>query len=426
MGRIDEQDFDEKRLARRQRRKKSQLIAFIILIITVVLIVGIGAFGIYSIKKAVNAKKAEKEEAAAAASSENQEVVIETPQESVPEPEEMTDGDVLEEIVNSCVSELTLEDKVAGLFMVSPEQFTGVATVVKAGSSTQDALSKYAVGGLYYSAKNIKSVDQITEMIKNTSDMSKYPIFTAVSEDGSENGAITASIGGIETGEINNSDTAYNAGTSIGAALFGYGFNFCFAPDLDISENGKYGTEMESVADIAVSMTSALHDSGVTACTYRFPVSGDTKSAAVANEISKEELTTTIYVAYQRAIGDGQVGAVMMSNVSLPTITGDNTPASLSKVMITDELRGMLGYDGLVVTAPLNEAAITENYTSAEAAVNAINAGADIIFLPDNFEEAYQGVLDAVNSGAITEDRINESIKRIYRLKYANKIDEIK
>ena len=426
MGRIDEQDFDEKRLARRQRRKKSQLIAIIILISTIVLIVGLGAFGIYSIKKVVNAKKAEQEEAAAAASSENQEVVIETPQESVPEPEEMTDGDVLEEIVNSCVSELTLEDKVAGLFMVSPEQFTGVATVVKAGSSTQDALSKYAVGGLYYSAKNIKSKDQITEMIKNTSDMSKYPIFTAVSEDGSENGAITASIGGIETGEINNSDTAYNAGTSIGAALFGYGFNFCFAPDLDISENGKYGTEMESVADIAVSMTSALHDSGVTACTYRFPVSGDTKSAAVANEISKEELTTTIYVAYQRAIGDGQVGAVMMSNVSLPTITGDNTPASLSKVMITDELRGMLGYDGLVVTAPLNEAAITENYTSAEAAVNAINAGADMIFLPDNFEEAYQGVLDAVNSGAITEDRINESIKRIYRLKYANKIDEIK
>ncbi len=426
MGRIDEQDFDEKRLARRQRRKKSQLIAIIILISTIVLIVGLGAFGIYSIKKVVNAKKAEQEEAAAAASSENQEVVIETPQESAPEPEEMTDGDVLEEIVNSCVSELTLEDKVAGLFMVSPEQFTGVATVVKAGTSTQDALSKYAVGGLYYSAKNIKSVDQITEMIKNTSDMSKYPIFTAVSEDGSENGAITASIGGIETGEINDSDTAYNAGTSIGAALFGYGFNFCIAPDLDISENGKYGTEMESVADIAVSMTSALHDSGVTACTYRFPVSGDTKSAAVANEISKEELTTTIYVAYQRAIGDGQVGAVMMSNVSFPTITGDNTPASLSKVMITDELRGMLGYDGLVVTAPLNEAAITENYTSAEAAVNAINAGADMIFLPDNFEEAYQGVLDAVNSGAITEDRINESIKRIYRLKYANKIDEIK
>lgn len=426
MGRIDEQDFDEKRLARRQRRKKSQLIAFIILISTIVLIVGLGAFGIYSIKKVVNAKKAEQEEAAAAASSENQEVVIETPQESAPEPEEMTDGDVLEEIVNSCVSELTLEDKVAGLFMVSPEQFTGVATVVKAGTSTQDALSKYAVGGLYYSAKNIKSKDQITEMIKNTSDMSKYPIFTAVSEDGSENGAITASIGGIETGEINNSDTAYNAGTSIGAALFEYGFNFCIAPDLDISENGKYGTEMESVADIAVSMTSALHDSGVTACTYRFPVSGDTKTAAVANEISKEELTTTIYVAYQRAIGDGQVGAVMMSNVSLPTITGDNTPASLSKVMITDELRGMLGYDGLVVTAPLNEAAITENYTSAEAAVNAINAGADMVFLPDNFEEAYQGVLDAVNSGAITEDRINESIKRIYRLKYANKIDEIK
>lgn len=426
MGRLEEQDFDEKRLARRQRRKKSQLMALIILITTLVIVIAAGAFGVYSIRKVTSARKAEKEEAAAIASSENQEVVIETPQETTPEPEVMTSGDVLEEIVNSCISELTLEEKVAGLFMVSPEQITGVATVVKAGSSTQDALSKYAIGGLYYSAKNIKSQEQISEMIKNTTDMSKYPIFTAIMEDGSGNGAIATSVGGLEIGEVNNSDTAYNAGSAVGSAMFKYGFNFCIAPDLDITENGRYGTEMETVADISVSMTSALHDSGVTACVYQFPVCGDTKSAMVSNEMTKEELTTTAYVVYQRAIGDGGTGAVMMSNVSLPTITGDNTPASLSKVMISDELRGMLGYDGLVLTGPLNEGAITENYSSEEAAVNAITAGADMLFLPADFEQAYQGVLEAVQNGVITEDRINESLKRIYRLKYSGKVDEIK
>ncbi len=425
MGRLDEQDFDEKRLARRQRRQKSQLMAFIILITTVVIIVAAAAFGVYSIRKVAGAKKAEKEEAAAIASSENQEVVIETPQETTPEPEVMTSGDVLEEIVNSCIGELTLEEKVAGLFMVTPEQITGVETVVKAGSSTQDALSKYAIGGLYYSAKNIKSQEQIAEMIKNTTDMSKYPIFTAISEDGSGNGAIAASVGGLELGDINSSDSAYNAGNAIGSAMFKYGFNFCIAPDLDITENGKYGTEMEAVADIAVAMSSALHDSGVTSCVYQFPVSGDTKSAMVSNEITKEALTTTSYVVYQRAIGDGNAKAVMMSNVSLPTITGDTTPASLSKEMITDELRGMLGFEGVVVTGPLNEGAITENYSAAEAAVNAITAGADIIFLPADFEQAYQGLIEAVQNGVITEDRINESIKRIYRLKYSGKVDEI-
>ena len=425
MGRLDEQDFDEKRLARRQRRQKSQLMAFIILITTVVIIVAAAAFGVYSIRKVAGAKKAEKEEAAAIASSENQEIVIETPQETTPEPEVMTSGDVLEEIVNSCIGELTLEEKVAGLFMVTPEQITGVETVVKAGSSTQDALSKYAIGGLYYSAKNIKSQEQIAEMIKNTTDMSKYPIFTAISEDGSGNGAIAASVGGLELGDINSSDSAYNAGNAIGSAMFKYGFNFCIAPDLDITENGKYGTEMEAVADIAVAMSSALHDSGITSCVYQFPVSGDTKSALVSNEITKESLTTTSYVVYQRAIGDGNAKAVMMSNVSLPTITGDTTPASLSKEMITDELRGMLGFEGVVVTGPLNEGAITENYSAAEAAVNAITAGADIIFLPADFEQAYQGLLEAVQNGVITEDRINESIKRIYRLKYSGKVDEI-
>ncbi|WP_029230870.1 glycoside hydrolase family 3 N-terminal domain-containing protein [Butyrivibrio sp. VCB2006] len=426
MGRLEEQDFDEKRLARRQRRKKSQLMAFIILVTTLVLIIVAGAFGFYSIRKVVNAHKAEKEEAAAAAISSAQEVVIETPQETTPEPEEMTQGDVLEEIVNSCISELTLEEKVAGLFMVTPEQLTGVETVVKAGSSTQDALSKYAIGGLFYSAKNLKSKDQIMEMLRNTSDMSKYPLFMAVKEDGSGNGAIEASLGSLEAGEINNSDTAYNAGNVIGTAMFGYGFNFDIAPDLDITENGKYGQEMESVADITVSLASGLHDGGVTTCVYQFPVAADTKSEMVTNEISKEELTTSSYVVYQRAIGDGGAKAVMMSNVSLPNITGDNTPASLSSVMISDELRGMLGFDGVVVTGPLNEAAVTEYYTSGEAAVKAISAGADVVFLPENFEEGIQGVLEAVGNGIITEDRINESLRRIYRLKYAGKVTEIK
>lgn len=418
MGRLEEQDFDEKRLARRQRRKKSQLIAFISLFTFLAIIVILVCFGIGAIKKVIGEKKALQEQAALEASIENENVVIETPSDVEEEPVEMSESDVLEEIVNGCLNELTLEDKVAGLFVVTPEQLTGVETVVKAGSSTQDALSKYSVCGLVYSPKNLKSEEQVSEMIKSTRDMSKYPIFVALKEDGSSEGTISASLGGLDIPEINNSDTAYSAGTSIAAAMFKYGFNFDLAPSVDVSENGKYGTDVALVSDVTVSFTNALSDSGIFACLYDFPASTSD------SEITKDELIAGNYSVYQKAIGDGSVSAVMMSNGSFPGLVSVDTPASLSYEIIGGELRNSVGFDGVVITGPLDQEAITSKYSSAEAAVSAIAAGADIIYLPENFEEAYQGVLDAVSNGKITEERIDESLKRIYRLKYADKVGQ--
>lgn len=418
MGRLEEQDFDEKRLARRQRRKKSQLIAFISLFTFFAIIVILVCFGIGAIKKVIGEKKALQEQAALEASIENENVVIETPSDVEEEPVEMSESDVLEEIVNGCLNELTLEDKVAGLFMVTPEQLTGVETVVKAGSSTQDALSRYSVCGLVYSPKNLKSQEQVSEMIKSTRDMSKYPIFVALKEDGSSEGTISASLGGLDVPEINNSDTAYSAGTNIAAAMFKYGFNFDLAPSVDVSENGKYGTDVALVSDVTVSFTNALSDGGIFACLYDFPASTSD------SEITKDELMAGNYSVYQKTIGDGSVSAVMMSNGSFPGLVSVDTPASLSYEIIGDELRNSVGFDGVVITGPLDQEAITSKYSSAEAAVSAIAAGADIIYLPENFEEAYQGVLDAVSNGKITEERIDESLKRIYRLKYADKVGQ--
>jgi beta-N-acetylhexosaminidase len=418
MGRLEEQDFDEKRLARRQRSKKSQLIAFISLFTFFAIIVILVCFGIGAIKKVIGEKKALQEQAALEASTENENVVIETPSDVEEEPVEMSESDVLEEIVNGCLNELTLEDKVAGLFMVTPEQLTGVETVVKAGSSTQDALSRYSVCGLVYSPKNLKSQEQVSEMIKSTRDMSKYPIFVALKEDGSSEGTISASLGGLDISEINNSDTAYSAGTNIAAAMFKYGFNFDLAPSVDVSENGKYGTDVALVSDVTVSFTNALSDGGIFACLYDFPASTSD------SEITKDELMAGNYSVYQKTIGDGSVSAVMMSNGSFPGLVSVDTPASLSYEIIGGELRNSVGFDGVVITGPLDQEAITSKYSSAEAAVSAIAAGADIIYLPENFEEAYQGVLDAVSNGKITEERIDESLKRIYRLKYADKVGQ--
>ena len=425
MSRLEEQDFDEKRLARRQKRKKSQLIAYIALTVIVLLIIVAISFAVISLKNLIGGLKgpggeAKEQDVAEAAST--QEIVIETP-EVVSEPQEMTKEDILNEVVSGVIEEMTIEDKVAGLFIVNPEQLTGVATAVKAGSGTQEALSKYAVGGVVYSSKNIKSADQISEMLSTTISMSKYPIFTMTGEWGS--GAIKTSIGIDGITDVTDSGSAYEAGTTIANAMYKYGFNFDIAPGMDISEKGAWGTDIEAVKGITESFVQALQGSGIQACAYSFPKGGNTGSSMEQIDDSMESLVTNEYTLFKNAIDNSNVTAIMMSNASFPNVIGDNTPASLSSVMIEDELRGVLGFDGIVISGALNEGAITEYYTSDQAAVMAVKAGADMVFLPEDFETAYNGLLEAVNSGEISENRINESLSRIYSIKYADRVEEI-
>ena len=114
---------------------------------------------------------------------------------------------------------------------------------------------------------------------------------------------------------------------------------------------------------------------------------------------------------------------IMVCTAPSTGVTGDDTPSCLSSTVIQDVLRSQLGYDGIIITDSLSD--VADRYSSADAAVAAIQAGADLIFLPADFAERYQGVLAAVQNGTISEDRINESLKRIYRVKYANRVDEI-
>ena len=129
------------------------------------------------------------------------------------------------------------------------------------------------------------------------------------------------------------------------------------------------------------------------------------------------------FLPFVSAIESG-TDMIMASHVAAPEITGDDTPTSLSSLMLTDVLRGELGYQGIIITDAMNMSAITEKYSDAEAAVKALQAGADMILMPSDFEAAYQGVLDAVADGTLTEERINESLHRIYRVKYADSLNE--
>ena len=424
MTRFDEQDFDEKRLARRARRKKSQLVAYITVGAIFLVLVGLLIFGIHMLKKTFGGRTQPEEVSSEATEAESEEpAVIETPEETE-EVQEYTEDELMDEVLGSILSEMTLEDKVAGLFLVTPEQLTGVDTAVKAGSGTQDALSKYAVGGIVYAPKNIKSTEQIQEMLSKTAEVSKYPIFTILSEQSATADSVKSTLGTGPDADIVDAQTAMDAGNKAGSELFKNGFNFAITPDMEISEEGQFGADIETIRELTSSYAIGLQDAGVTSCGYLFPLKGDTASAMATSEATREDLVINEYEVFKNAIDSG-IGAMMVSNISLPELTGDNTPACLSEKIVEDELRGALGFEGIVITAPLNEKAVTEYYTSKDAAIAAVKAGADMIYIPENFEEAFAGLLAEVQDGNISEERINESLRRIYSIKYADKISRI-
>ena len=242
MSEMDEQVLDQKRLERRLRRKRNQRTAYLILAGVTIVATALVFITVYSLNKVFKFVKPKDEEMMAAAEMTSEEVVIETPEAfggDEAQELEMSADDRLNYVIDTCISDMPLEDRVAGLFIVTPEQLTGVSTAVKAGSGTQEALMNYAVGGMVYFSKNIKNEEQITEMLDTTSSMSKYPVFTLVAEDGSKNGAISSNIGIEGITDVTDSDSARDNAKAIGSAMYKYGFNFNLSPVIDFSGNDK-------------------------------------------------------------------------------------------------------------------------------------------------------------------------------------------
>lgn len=423
----------DRREYRRKRRVQNQIASYIVLaVILIGLAVG-GVIGVQKILKMLSDKNHTEElQKQLQELSENEEepAVIEAPNEQA-DPEE--EADYLDEIVNSTISEMPLEDKVAGLFFITPEALTDTNIVVRAGDTTREKIREHAVGGLIYFSQNIKNAEQLSEMLQNTKDWSNYPIFLAVDEEGGSvsrvaGAGLAADVGSMsEIGASGDAALAREAGAMIGTYLSGFGFNLDFAPVADVITEGNtvigdrsFGTDVNLVSPMAAALVEGLQDNGVSACLKHFPGLGDTTEdtheGLAASEKTLDEFTAQDFPVYQAGIGAG-VKFIMVSHLSVPNVVGDNTPSSLSSVMITDILRGQLGYQGVIITDAMNMTAITDYYTPDEAAVKALQAGADMILMPEDFNTAYQGVLDAVSNGTLTEERIDESLRRIYRIK---------
>ena len=440
-----------KREYRRQRRIRNQRIAMISLIISVIVLIGVTVGSVFLVKSRMEVKKQQQEAEEQQKQMEDEvvseEVTGENAQETTnneEEPEvmeEYTDEEVLDDVVDAIISEMTLEEKVAGLFIVTPEGITGVDTAVQAGDGTKKALEKYPVGGLVYFAKNIQTEEQIKKMIENSVSYCKYPMFIAVDEEGGKVSRLAEklkveNVGDMsDIGSTGDAAKAYEAMKNVGTYMSGFGFNLNFAPVADVLTNEKntsigdraFGNDPVLVAGMVTSAMNGLEEAEVTACIKHFPglgdASEDTHNGLAVIDKSLDELKATELVPFISAI-EGGANMIMVGHMSLPQLVGDNTPATMSKEVISDLLRSELGFNGVVITDAMNMGAITEYYGADEAAIRALKAGADMVLMPENFETAYEGVIAAVKDGTISEDRINNSLKRVFRIKYADSVGE--
>lgn len=451
----DTEQSKERRAYRRKRRIRNQIISYIVL---VVLIIGCVAGGYYVANNVLH--KSDKDNTVVNGEtptppndSDGDDPTL-VPEEPV-EPDEPTEPDepadvpvveepdpqevLLNEMIDSYISQMSLQDKVAALFIVTPEQLTGVNKVTVAGKTTQSKLNEYPVGGLIYFSKNIVSYTDFKTMLEKTQEMSKYPMFLCIDEEGGSVARVASTVSTVNetdhmsiigaTGEPANAAAAY---TYIGSYLSDLGINVNFAPVSDVQtsintlfDKRAFGSDPSLVSNFVSMSVIALQEQKISACVKHFPghgaTDGDSETGMATTQRTLEEMRTAEFLPFISGMDAGS-DFVMVGHISTPAVTGDQVPASLSKTWITDVLRNELGYEEIIITDALNMPAITEYYLPGDAAILALQAGADMLLMPENFVDAYNAVLNAVAQGTVTEQRIDESLRRIYRVKCRQKM----
>lgn len=339
------------------------------------------------------------------------------------------------------LSQMSLEQKVAQLFIITPEALTGYKSVVgEAKEKTRNALKQYPVGGVIYYDKNIASVNQVTALLTNTkkyvADQSEVPIFLAIDEEGGELARVanyrpmkaTKVDNMSDIGAAGDKAVALEAGETIGTYLSELGFNLDFAPvaDVLVDTNNQFmakrsfGEAPNLVWEMDEQFLKGLNNHQVAGCLKHFPgyalTSKDPHKGFVEVDLSLEELRAYAFVPFEKGCQNG-AEMIMVGQTILTGVTDDGLPSCLSEDIVTGILRDTFAYDGVLVTDVMNKGAVA-GYAPDEASVMAISAGMDMLLVPKDFKKAYQGILTAVKNGELTEERIDESVKRILTMKY--------
>ena len=348
--------------------------------------------------------------------------------------------------VEAQLEQMTLREKVGQMFYIRMESldpsiewttYDDLAdiNILDVTENMKRVNEQYPVGGIILYAWNIEDEAQLARIIPQIRALNGLPL-VCIDEEGGRVARIAnnpnfdvkkyesmASIGA--TGDPRN---AYECGNTIGTYLKRYGFDIDFAPVADVNTNPEnvvigpraFSDDPAVAAPMVVNFLQGLKDAGITGCIKHFPGHGDTKADThygyASTQKTWDEMLNCEMVTFKAGIQWG-CQLIMTAHIGAPKVTGSDVPATMSPIILQDKLRGELGYQDIIITDGMEMGAITQQYTSAEAAVGSIQAGADIVLGPRYFTEAFDAVIAAVNNGTISEERINQSVRRILKLK---------
>ena len=348
--------------------------------------------------------------------------------------------------VEEQLQKMTLREKVGQMFYIRMESldpsiewttYDDLANIkiLEVTENIKRVNKDYPVGGIILYAWNIDNEDQLSRVIPQIRELNGNPLL-CIDEEGGRVARIAnnpnfdvqkyESMAAI--GATGDPMIAYGCGKTIGTYLKKYDFDIDFAPVADVNTNpenivigARAFSEYPSVAaPMVTNYLQGLKDAGITGCIKHFPGHGDTTAdthTGYAQSLKTwDEMKDCEMVTFRAGIEWG-CQLIMTAHIAAPNVTGSDIPSTMSSIILQDKLRGELGYQNIIITDGMEMGAITQQYTSAEGAVGSILAGADIVLGPRYFIEAFDAVMAAVNNGTISEERINQSVRRILKLR---------
>lgn len=331
------------------------------------------------------------------------------------------------------LSKLTLEEKIGQLFICGFHSLTPDEQI-------KTLIEEYHLGGVVYFRRNVDSASQLADLSHNlqvlNKPLSEIPLFIAIDQEGGmvsriDHEGVSRIPGNMSLGAADDLELTAAAAALGAEELNKLGINLNFAPVVDVNNNPvnpvigvrSFGENPELVAAHGAAAIKGYQDKGVSATAKHFPGHGDTAVdthlglAVVPHD--KSRLEQVELLPFRKAI-EIDVDMIMTAHVIFPAFESEEIPATLSHGVLTKLLREEMGYEGLIVTDCLEMHAISKSIGIPEGAVKALEAGADLILVSHTQKDqvaAFKAVLAAVESGRLTEERIDASLKRILALK---------
>ena len=349
---------------------------------------------------------------------------------------ELSKEDILEIEVETLLKTMSVEEKIGQLFILSVRNSFNGTRMLKADDYMKNVIDTYKPGGIIFFTINFANPVQTRDLIRDTQQMSNIPLFMAVDEEGgkvarlgnTERMSVTLLPPAAVIGRTGKTEYAVLASKVISTELKAFGFNMNMAPVADVYTNSRnpvignrtFSSDPHIAGKMVAAVTKAMEEENIISVLKHFPGHGDTSADTHKGDVillhDKERLDSIEFIPFKMGIEAG-ADAVMTAHIKVPEVTGSDLPATMSPVLINDILRNELGFKGLVITDAMDMGAVKKYWDADEAAVNALLAGVDIILMPANISDAINGIKTALEQNTISIERIEESVRRILRVK---------